>query len=162
MVLCLQRSKLANVQKILEGHTVMKQGKINFQKFFISPLAVSIKEEYLQKILAYPKFRKSKAYPATFQCIIEAESVFQKCLTSVAHFNETVDEDRVLNSDKMSQAVYWEMMDSALAGIKLSYEEAIIINEKARVKIIAIAEVLGIKDLILPIMEENTIKSTEL
>lgn len=163
MALCLQRSKLANIQKILEGHKVIEQGKLNFQTFVITPLAVSIKEEYLQKILTYSKFGKSKAYPATFQCIVEAESLYQKCLIFVSTFNETIDEDKFLNADDKRRGIFFQKLDSALGGIRLSCEEAIVVNGSARDKTIAIArEVYGIKSLTLPTIEEKVIKSTEL
>lgn len=163
MVLCLQRSKLANIQKIFESHEVIKQGKLNLQTYVITRLAVSIKEEYLQKILTYSDFGKSKAYPATFQCIVEAESLYQKCLTFVSEFNEAIDEDRFLNADDKRRDIFFQKLDSALGGIRLSCEEAITVNGSAREKTIAIAnEVFGVENLTLPIIEEKVIKSTEL
>lgn len=144
MVLCLQRSKLANLQKILEGRKVFDQNKLDLRKLVVTPLVINVKEEYLQKILAYSKFGKSKAYPSTFQCIVEAESTYQKCMMFVDQFNKSIDEDRLLNADGKKREVYIQIIDSELQGMKLSYEEAIVINNNARAKTIAIAkEVFG-------------------
>lgn len=69
---------------------------------------------------------------STFQSIINAEQAFQKCVTFVEAFNESVDVDKFLKTDVESRAVHVQIIKNHLEGIKFSYNEAIVINKKAR------------------------------
>lgn len=132
MALCLQRSKLANIPKILEARNQTDKNKLNMQKVVFLPLTATINEELLQKVLAYTKFNKSKMSSSTVQSIINAEQAFRKCVSFIKAFNESVDEDRFLKADNQSRAVYLQIINNHVQGIEFSYNEAVVINKKAR------------------------------
>ena len=114
MTLCLQRSQLANIPKILEDRNQADKNKLNLQKFMFLPLTACINEELLQKVLADTKFNKSKMSSTTFQSIINAEHAFQKCLSFIKEFNESVDEDRFLKADNACRPVYVQIINNHL------------------------------------------------
>lgn len=87
MVLCLRRAKLTNIPKALEARVSPNPKKISLSKIIFPSLAVTITQQDLQKILLHHKFSKSKSYPLTFQSIVTADGIYQKC-ASFDHVKE--------------------------------------------------------------------------
>ncbi|MBX3708281.1 MAG: hypothetical protein KIT56_03540 [Gammaproteobacteria bacterium] len=161
MVLCLQRSKLVNIEKSLEERKKADSSKLNLLRIEFNPIVVTIKEEYLQKVLAHPAFAQSTLYPEALQAIVNAETIYQKCIFMIDQLNEHVDPDKYLKADGKALAVYSQIRNSILQSIELNYQEAIATNEIARTKVAAVGRDVFGGDFKLPRIGE-VVKATDL
>lgn len=160
MVLCLERSSIANLEKILESFNTGNPTHKKLQRFQFTPISFLVSEKYIQKLLFFDKLLKSLKYAEMIQKITLAESSYRKCIDLINQYNECLSDEKISAEGQLRDISSFSAA-SLQDCIILACKEAKIINERARDSMGDVFTELFGKDIKLATVETEVVKSTE-
>ena len=159
MVLCLERSSIGNLKKILESFNTGSLKIKKLQRFHFTPISFLITQKNIQKILFFKKLLKNSQHAELIQKITLAESGYRKCIDLINQYNDYLSDENITGELRNISSVSAASLQD---GIILACHESAIFNDKARLSIKSVFEDLFGKKIKLPTVDSEIIKSTDL
>lgn len=159
MVLCLERSSLGNLKKILENFNTGDPARKKLQRFHFTPVAFLITDDNIQKILFFKKLLKNSKHAELIQKITLAESGYRKCIDLINQYNDYLSDEKMSGELRNISSISAASLQD---GIILACRESEQFNENVRSSIKSVFTDLFGGKIKLPTVDSEIIKSTDL
>jgi hypothetical protein len=162
LLLCQERASLKKIEHFIDDRTSNKSR----QKTLIFPTFLEIKQDSIEKILAYQEFFNHN-YAHVLQSLIASEQAYRYCFKLIASYNEYLQkllELRTHNTDQSPNSLetgYTTEINCCVKNIKKQYAEAVALNEQTKKHFDSLCKEV-FNSLYKPLKIGDTIKATEL
>ena len=133
LLLCQERASLKKIENFIDDRTNKKP----HQKTLIFPTFLEIKQDNIEKVLAYQEFFKHN-YAHVLQSMISSELAYRGCFKLITSYNEYLQKILELHTKNVDQrqndmeAGYTAEINSCVDNIKTQYSEAVKLNEQTK------------------------------